>query len=149
MLQNNDATEFSITKGQEGTVAGWQFCVGPHGKLVLDTLFVCLKNPSHMVKFDGLPENVVPIAKMSQTIKCTMKSDQIRMVEHEQCCVLPNFSMTDYRSQGKTQPNNLVDLQHSNSHQSYYTCLSCCASAKGTLIVQSLQPNMITGGCSG
>ena len=149
MLRNNDATELCITKGQEGTVAGWQSCVGPHGKLVLDTLFVRLENPPHMVKFDGLPENVVPIAKMSQTIECTMKSDQIRMVEREQCCVLPNFSMTDYASQGKTRPYNPVDLQHSNSHQSYYTCLSRCASAKGTLIMQSLQPSMITGGCSG
>ena len=37
-------------------------------KLVVDILFVHLKKPPHMVKFDGLPENVVPIAKMSQTI---------------------------------------------------------------------------------
>ena len=59
------------------------------------------------------------------------------------------FSMTDYASQGKTQPYNPVDLQHSKSHQSYYTCLSCCTSAKGTLIVQSLQPSVITGECSG
>ena len=149
MLRNNDATELCITKGQEGTVAGWQSYTGPHGKLVLDTLFVRLTNPPHMVMFDGLPENVVPIAKMSQTIECTMKSDLIRKVEREQCCVLPNFSMTDYASQGKTRPYNPVDLQHSCSHQSYYTCLSRCASAKGTLIMQSLQPSMITGGCSG
>ena len=130
MLRNNDATELCITKGQEGTVAGWQSYVGPHGKLVLDTLFVRLTNPPHMVNFTGLPENVVPIPKMSQTIECTMKSDQIRKVEREQCCVLPNFSMTDYASQGKTRPYNPVDLQHCNSHQSYYTCLSHCASAK-------------------
>jgi len=149
ILRNNDATELCITKGQEGTVAGWQSYIGSHGKLVLDTLFVRLTNPPHMVKFDGLPENVVPIAKMSQNIDCTMKSDLIRKVEHEQCCVLLNFSMTDYASQGKTQPYNPVDLQHSNTHQSYYTCLSRCASAKGTLIVQSLQPSVITGGCSG
>ena len=147
MLHNNDATELCITKGQEGTVAGWQSYIGVHGKLILDTLFVQLTNPPHTVKFDGLPENVVPIAKMSQTIKDTMKSDLIRMVEREQCCVLPNFSMTDYASQGKTQPYNLVDLQHPNSHQSYYTCLSRCASAKGTLIMQSLQQSVITGGC--
>jgi hypothetical protein len=102
-----------------------------------------------MVKFDGLPENVVPIAKMSQTIECIMKSDQIKKIDREQCCVLPNFSMTDYGSQGKTRAYNPVDLQHSNSHHSYYTCLSRCASAKGTLIVQSLQPGVITGGCSG
>src|SRR6202051_4224527 len=149
MLRNNDATELCITKGQEGTVAGWQSCVGPHGKLVLDTLFVHLKNPPHTMKLDGLPENVVPIAKMSQTIECTMKSDQLKKIEREQCCVLPNFSMTDYGSQGKTCPYNPVDLQHSNSHQSYYTCLSRSASAKGTLIVQSFQPSLITGGCSG
>ena len=102
-----------------------------------------------MVNFTGLPENVVPIPKMSQTIEHTMKSDQIRKVGGEKCCVLPNFSMTDYACQGKAQPYNPVDLQHSNSHQSYYTCSSNCASAKGTLIVQSLHPSVITGGCSG
>ena len=57
--------------------------------------------------------------------------------------------MTDYASQGKTRQYNPVDLQHSKSHQSYYTCLSRCASARGTLIMQSVQPNVITGGCSG
>ena len=52
--------------------------------------------------------------------------------------------MTDYASQGKTRQYNPVDLQHSKSHQSYYTRLSCCASARGTLIMQSVQPNVIT-----
>ena len=42
-----------------------------------------------------------------------------------------------------------MDLQHSKNHQSYYTCLSHSASASGTLIIQSLQPSVITGGCSG
>jgi hypothetical protein len=148
MLRNNYATELCITKGQEGTVAGWQSYIGSHSKLVLDTLFVRLTNPPRVVKLDGLPENVVPIAKMSQMIECTMKSDQIRKSECEQCCVLPNFAMTDYASQGKTHLYNPVDLQHSNSHQSSYTCLSRSASAKGTLIVQSLHPSLITGGCS-
>ena len=76
--------------------------VGTHGKFVLDTPFVQLAKTPQMVKFEGLSENGVPVAKMSQAIKCTMKFDQIRKVECEQCCVLPNFSMTDYASQGKT-----------------------------------------------
>ena len=117
MLRNNDATELCITKGQEGTVAGWQSYVGPHGKFVLDTLFVQLTNPPHTVNFVGLPENEVPIPKMSQTIECTMKSDEIRKIEREQCCVLPNFSMTDYASQGKTRQYNPVDLR-SEEHTS-------------------------------
>ena len=93
---------FVLLEDEKGTVAGWKFYIRPHGKLILDTLFVHLKNPPHTVKFDGLSENVVSIAKMSQTIECIIKSSQIRMTEHEQCCVLPNFSMTDYASQGNT-----------------------------------------------
>ena len=149
MIRHNDATELCITKGQEGTVAGWQSYIGPHGKLVLDTLFVKLTNPPHTVNINGLPENVVPISKMSQTIDCHMKSDAIKKIKREQVCILPNFSMTDFASQGKTRPNNPVDLQHSNSHQSYYTCLSRSATAEGTLIIQSFNPSIITGGCSG
>jgi hypothetical protein len=149
MLRHNDATELCITKGQEGTVAGWQSCIGPHGKSVLDTLFVRLTKPPQNIKFDGLPENIVPISRNVQTIDCSMKSDTVRRVDREQCAVLPNFSMTDYGSQGKSRPYNPVDLEHSTSHQSYYTCLSRSATAEGTLIMHSFQPSVITGGCSG
>jgi len=45
MIRNNDATELCITKGQEGFVVGWQATKGPHGKQVLDTLFIELENP--------------------------------------------------------------------------------------------------------
>jgi hypothetical protein len=33
MIRHNDATELCITKGQEGTIAGWQACKGPHGQI--------------------------------------------------------------------------------------------------------------------
>ena len=89
MLRNNDATELCITKGQEGTVAGWQSYVGPHGKLVLDTLFVRLTNPPHVINIVGLPENVVPIPKMSQTIECTIKSDQIKKLNMNNVVYFP------------------------------------------------------------
>ena len=57
--------------------------------------------------------------------------------------------MTDYTSQGKTRPNNPVDLSNCRSHQSYYTCLSRSATASGTVIVQSFSPRLITCGASG
>ena len=47
--------------------------------------------------------------------------------------------MTD-ASQGKTTPNNVVDLTNCTSHQLYYTALSRSASAAGTVIVQSFSP---------
>jgi hypothetical protein len=57
--------------------------------------------------------------------------------------------MTDYASQGCTQPNNPVDLSSCRDHRSYYTCLSRSASADGTIIIQGFDPLKITGGTNG
>jgi hypothetical protein len=149
MIRNNEATELCITKGQEGFVVGWQSLIGPHDKIVLDTLFVELDKPPRLIQIPGLPDNVVPIVRDKRTIQCTFPSDDKVSVERQQVWVLPNFAMTDYASQGKTRPKNVVHLNSCTSHQSYYTCLSRSASADGTIIVQGFEPRVITGGCSG
>jgi hypothetical protein len=149
IIRNNDATELCITKGQEGHVVGWQAGRGIHGQLVLNTLFIQLDNPAKVVKIDGLPENVVPITRGSKNIECIFSSDLKEYLNRSQVWVLPNFSMTDYTSQGKTRPKNPVDLSNCRSHQSYYTCLSRSATASGTVIVQSFSPQLITCGASG
>ena len=102
IIRNNDATELCITKGQEGHVVGWQAGRGIHGQCVLDTLFIKLHKPAKIVKIDGLPENVVPITRGSKKIECTFSSDLKEYIHRSQVWVLPNFSMTDYTSQGKT-----------------------------------------------
>ena len=149
MIRNNEATELCITKGQEGFVVGWQSMIGPYDKMVLDTLFVKLDKPPRLIQIHGLPDNVVPIVKDKKTIQCIFPSDDKASLERQQVWVLPNFAMTDYASQGKTRPHNVVHLNSCTSHQSYYTCLSRSASADGTIIVQGFEPRVITGGCSG
>lgn len=149
MVRYNTATELCITKGQEGTIAGWESSNGPYVKPVLDTLFVKLTDPPKEIQFEGLPLNVVPIVKIPSSINCRLIDDQIRRVDRLQVPILPNFAMTDYASQGKTRPNNVVDLTNCTSHQSYYTALSRSATAAGTAIVQSFSPGPITGGASG
>src|ERR1700727_577246 len=116
IIRNNDATELCITKGQEGHVVGWQAGRGIHGQRVLNTLFIKLDKPAKIVKIDGLPENVVPITRGSKNIECTFSSDLKEYLHRSQVWVLPNFSMTDYTSQGKTRPNNPVDLSNCRSH---------------------------------
>ncbi|KAK0431127.1 hypothetical protein EV421DRAFT_1893412 [Armillaria borealis] len=135
--------ELGITKGQEGTVYVWQSSQGSKGQCVLDTLFVLLLNPPAPVQFNGLPLNVVPLVPTKNRVSVNLP---------EQVEVLPNFAMTDYASQGKTHAFNVVDLHKCKSHQSMYTCLSCSASAEGTLILQGLSKGMrqnITKGASG
>ena len=149
MIRCNNATEICITKGQEGIVYGWQSAVGSHGQTILDTLFVRLLNPPSPVKFDGLPENVVPIPPSTTAVVCSLPDDTQINISRTQVEVLPNFAMTDYAPQGKTRPFNVVDLHNSRSHQSYYTALSRSASASGTIILQGFNPSMITGNASG
>jgi hypothetical protein len=71
------------------------------------------------------------------------------MVSRNQIEALPNFSMTDYASQGKTREYNVVDLGQTRNHHGYYTALSRGSTACGTLILSGLHPKHITGGASG
>jgi hypothetical protein len=57
--------------------------------------------------------------------------------------------MTDYASQGKTRPQNPVDLNNCRSHQAYYTALSWSSTAEGTVILQGFDSKKITGRASG
>ena len=149
MIRNNFATELCITRGQEGYVCGWQATLGHKNQWVLDTLFVMLKDPPKKIKFDDLPENVVPIPKTSTSIEVTLPNDTTIRIVRSQVEVLLNFSMTDYASQGKTRPYNVVDLNNLRTHQAYYTALSRSSSADGTLILQGFDTSKITGRLSG
>jgi hypothetical protein len=149
MLRNNDATELCITKGQEGFVAGWNSRRGPHGKRVLETLFVKLDNPPQNVMIPGLPQNVVPIMMATKTVECIFPNDMKESIERQQVWVLPNFGMTVFAAQGKTRPYNVVHLNSCYTHMAYYTALSRSASAAGTIILQGFDPSKITRSCSG
>jgi hypothetical protein len=108
-----------------------------------------LQNPPKPIEIDGLPLNVIPLTRTSCSVVCSLPDDQLITLSRSQVEVLPNFAMTDYSSQGKTRPNNPVDLNNCQSHQSYYTALSRSASASGTCIVQGFDFRMMTGGSSG
>ena len=149
MIRYNEATECCITKGAEATVVSWQSIEGPEGQPVLDTLFVKLKDPPKKIHIDGLPENVVPLTRHTTCTMCLLPNDDTICLSRDQVLVLPNFGMTDYGSQGRTRPDNPVDLSSCKNHQSYYTCLSRSSTAAGTIIVQGFDARQITGGASG
>ncbi|KAF8574735.1 hypothetical protein K439DRAFT_1649720 [Ramaria rubella] len=133
LVKHNIATPCCVTNGAEGTVI----------------FYFKLKNPPVPINLDGLPMNVVPIGRTTQDVICRLPNDDTLTVTRQQVQVLPNFSMTDYGCQGRTRPNNVVDLGGCLTHQSYYTCLSRSTSASGTVILQNFEPNKIMGGASG
>ncbi|KAJ6522930.1 hypothetical protein DFH09DRAFT_938153 [Mycena vulgaris] len=149
MLRSNDATEMCITKGQEGAVVGWDESIGPIGQRILDTLFVKLINPPRDIQVEGLPINVVPLVRTVSHITVLLEDDTLLSVLREQIVALINFGMTDYTSQGKSRPWNVVELANCRTHMSYYVALSRGFTAEGTVIVQGLNVAKITSGISG
>ncbi|KAJ7502491.1 hypothetical protein B0H11DRAFT_1712356 [Mycena galericulata] len=149
MLRSNDATELCITKGQEATVVGWDAVSGSAGEDILDTLFVKLKTPPKDVQLDGLPLNVVPLPRASFHVTCLLQDDTLVSVTREQVSVLLNFAMTDYGSQGKSRPENVVDLRNCFTHMSCYVALSRGTSSAGTVIIQGVDMKRVTSGATG
>ncbi|KZT19598.1 hypothetical protein NEOLEDRAFT_1025353, partial [Neolentinus lepideus HHB14362 ss-1] len=148
LIKKNIATECCITNGAEAKVVSWH-SHAENSVDILDTLFVELVNPPRPIQLDGLSPNVVPISKESIEIECRMPNDSRERILRQQVPILPNFAMTDYTAQGRTRPDNIVDLNNCTGHQSYYTCLSHSSDADGTVILQGFNPNQITGGASG
>jgi hypothetical protein len=149
MIRNNFATELCITRGQEGYVCGWQSTIGIKKSTSVGYTLCEIERSPKTIKFDDLPENVVPIPKTSTSIEVSLPNDTKIRIVRSQVEVSLNFSMTDYASQGKTRPYNVVDLHNLRTHQAYYTALSRSSSADGTLILQGFDPSKITGKISG
>src|ERR1700679_1574606 len=115
----------------------------------LETLFLELKTPPKPIQLPQLPPNVIPMTGTSNKIKCTLPNDYEMTITRQQINVLPNFSMTDYASQGKSRSFNPVNLSHCKNFHSIYTCLSRSSSAAGTLIIRGFNPAKITKGLPG
>ncbi len=146
MLKYNEATELSATNGAEAEVVDWVSHLD-RGHLVLDTLFVRLTDPANTVQIEGLEPNVIPLARSKKSVCCVLPiSDKNVYIQRDQVMVLPNFAMTDFASQGRTRPNNVVHPRYCKSHQSLYTCLSRSSTLSGTLLIDSFNPSRIRGG---
>ncbi|PSR87074.1 hypothetical protein PHLCEN_2v5260, partial [Hermanssonia centrifuga] len=146
LLKHNEATELCATNGAEGHVVAWDSQRSSNGKDVLRTVFVRLHQPPRDMQIRDLPINVIPVPSTSKTVLCTLWSGRKERVKRTQVFLLPNFAMTDFGCQGRTRPNNPVDLRHCLGHQSVYTCLSRSSTLSGTLILHSFDVKKVTGG---
>ncbi|THU79852.1 hypothetical protein K435DRAFT_696901, partial [Dendrothele bispora CBS 962.96] len=149
IIRQNHATELCITNGQEGTVYGWQAATGPEGQSVLDTLFVKLTKPPKTIEISGLPENVIPLSRSSQTTTCMLPNDSTLTIKREQVMILPNFAMTDYVAQGKTRSENIIHCAHLKNHHAYYTAFSRSSNADGIILLDDIDVRKIQKGISG
>lgn len=118
----------------------------------MDDLYIlCTKPPACVLfqrdnleysKFEGLDAKVVPVFPLERSI--TVKGHSVRRRQVPLC---PAFSLTDYKVQGSTLNNAVLDLKHDPSargqdgHKKYcsnYVQLSRLRSLEGLHLLQSI-----------
>ena len=119
MVTNNIATELGITNGTEGWVRSIHFRNGEvitgdtgYHEIVhpLDYIIVELEDVS-MRPLDGLPPNHVPIAVKKEGFSVYSPEENKRInVNRSHFPLVPLYSCTAHKSQGKTLKKAIVDL---------------------------------------
>jgi hypothetical protein len=118
----------------------------------MDDLYIlCTKPPACVLfqrdnlehsKFEGLDAKIVPVFPLERSI--TVKGHSVRRTQVPMC---PAFSLTDYKVQGSTLTNGVLDLKHDpsargqDSHKKYrsnYVPLSRFRSLEGLHLLQSI-----------
>jgi hypothetical protein len=118
----------------------------------MDDLYIlCTKPPACVLfqrdnlehsKFEGLDAKIVPVFPLERSI--TVKGHSVRRTQVPMC---PAFSLTDYKVQGSTLTDAVLDLKHDPSargqdaHKKYcsnYVQLSRLRSLEGLHLLQSI-----------
>jgi hypothetical protein len=102
-------TIWDILNGAEATVVGWKSIQLKNEYDVLQTVFVRLSDPPVQIRLEGLPPNVVPVSKQTIDIRCELPNGSHLSISREQVPIIGNFAMTDFGSQERTRPWNVVD----------------------------------------
>lgn len=116
-----------------------------------DVYILCTKPPACVLfqrdnlehsKFEDLDSKVVPVFPLERSI--TVKGQSVRRTQVPMC---PAFSLTDYKVQGSTLTNAVLDLRHDSSargqdsHKKYSSNnvqLSRLRSLEGLHLLQSI-----------
>lgn len=106
-VTENLSIENKIVNGSQGTVKDIIYRTVPEGQEVVCAYVNITSSP---LAFDGLDESVVPIfPKSTQFTYSPTRGNRIR-VSRTRLPLVPAWAFTDYKVQGASMPNVVVDL---------------------------------------
>ncbi|KAG1839204.1 hypothetical protein DFJ58DRAFT_667900, partial [Suillus subalutaceus] len=127
MLTENTATSCRVVNGSRGTLKSIMYKVDPDGYRYAACALVHI--PESNVHLPDLEESIVPILPVASSFKFPLKEKKIT-IRQTQLPNLPGWSFTDYKVQGSSLPQVIVDLACAKSLQSIYVMLSCAVETR-------------------
>jgi hypothetical protein len=140
MILENVSLVSHIVNGAEGTLVEVKYSEDAQGRRYARCAYVHVEGCG--LQSPGLPKDVVPIlpVRTSFVYQGRFKSYTI---SREQLPILPAYSYTDYKSQGRTLPVAIVDIESGYTLQNVYVMLSRCTSLDNLAIAHSFSPGKI------
>ncbi|KAF5334184.1 hypothetical protein D9611_014514 [Ephemerocybe angulata] len=141
MITENISVEYKVVNGSEGTISDIQY-FEEEGRRYARVVYVRV-HASH-VHAPGLEAGIVPIFPTGRNIKFStrFRNTVSKSFSRHQIPLIPAYSYTDYKSQGRTLTHAIVDLA-SARQQGVYVMLSRVTSLKGLLVLRWFPENKI------
>ena len=133
MVTENVAMMARVVNGSEGHLIKILWESDELGRRYAKCAYVRIEGSN--VKIPGLDPNVVPIFPVKTYFKFQGNRGQYSIVR-DQLPLVPAYSFTDYKCQGRTLDAAIVDLNDARSLQNVYVMLSRCRTLKNLAILQ-------------
>ena len=145
MIRENIAFSRRLVNGAEGTVRS---VVHETVDGVSYPTVVYVHVPGTGQICEGLDEDVVPVFPERTHFRCKLRvgtNEMVKSISRLQLPLLPAYSYTDYKSQGKTLTHAIVDLQSAKSLQGAYVMLSRVRTLQGLLLLRPFGASKVCG----
>jgi hypothetical protein len=133
MVTENVAMMARVVNGSEGRLTKILWESDELGRRYAKCAYVSIEESN--VKIPGLDPHIVPIFPVKTYFKFQGHRGQYSIVR-EQLPLVPAYSFTDYKCQGRTLDTAIVDLTDARSLQNVYVMLSRCRTLKNLAILR-------------
>ncbi|KAF5328905.1 hypothetical protein D9611_014252 [Ephemerocybe angulata] len=149
MITENISLGLKVVNGSEGVVTGFRFTNMGSIK-TLEVVYVEIDCKKNDIQVPGLGKGIAAIFPTSTSISYTVKINGSisKTFRRKQVPIVPAYSYTHYKSQGRTLEKAVVDLTSAKG-QGIYVMLSRVTSLQGLLILRWFPQSKILEKMSG
>ncbi|KAF5311183.1 hypothetical protein D9611_012999 [Ephemerocybe angulata] len=144
MVTENVSVKFKVVNGSEGNITDIRYSTDAGGRRFADVVYVKLHSKGQLVQAPGLDPGIVPIFPTSVSIAFNVRigDTTAKSFSRLQVPLIPAYSYTDYKSQGRTLTHAIIDIASSQG-QGVYVMLSRVKTLRGLLILRWFSQNKI------
>ena len=141
MTTENLATDKKLVSGMEGIVQHVDYGILDNGRRYAKACYVLVEGSGVLV--DGHALDVVPILPIPHSFTYKSCYGESFPISRLQLPLVPAYSYTDYKSQGRTLEHAIVDVKSVRSLQGIYVMLSRVKSLAGLAVLSDFPPNVL------